>query len=462
MNKLSGWLERASEKKFLRILINPIFLFTVYRIGLDISYRFILSPIWGYAGYTYSFQFWRWIGLLFVSVLVYALVSENKRTVSTMFIELMLWMAYAPFACFYALSGKDITFFIFMSICFVVIRLTLSLFEQVKTIHIKRYFSFLMAWALHNRKILRYLCFWGTVGICLLVSALTVVALVLYVDASNWRVAFDLIRVYEIRLTADLLPLWASYIVMWQAKVINIFLACLLFRHRKYWMIVFPVIFQIVLYFCLANKFDLFLLALCLFILLSLRIKRCRSIFGATFFLGVAGVTILTFMSSSGILLYSMFDRAFFGQATLSYEYFNFFSNHTKLFFSEGRLGSLLGLEYPYPINSAKIIMAHVYGGLDGGANGFFLSSGFSDMGFAGMLIVSILLSLILVYLDKVCYKIPLWFTMTALVASITFLINAHLFTTLLTGGLLLCTLLLTLYGAYESLSQNRGSGTSE
>jgi hypothetical protein len=446
---------KISVKKAVQIIHNPVFMFAVYRIGLDVSYRLILSSF-GSEGFTYSFRFWRWIGLLFISILVYALITEKKRTVSTLFIELMLWMAYAPFACFYALSGRNVTFFLLMSICFVVIRMILSLQNRLKMFSLRRLFNPLITWVLQRREILGRLCFLTTVGICVLVSIMTIAVLVLYVDTSNWRAAFNLLRVYEIRMKQDL-PLWAAYITTWQTKVVNIFLACILFRHKKYWLIIFPVLFQVVLYFCLANKADLFALALSLFVFMSVRVKHMRSLFGGTFFLGVSGVTVLTFFSSSGLLLYSFFSRAFFVQAVLSYRYYDFFSNHFKLFFSEGRLGSLLSLKYPYPISSDKLIMANAYGSMSGGSNASFLSSGFADMGFAGMLIVSILLSLILVYLDKACKKIPLWFVMTVLAVSINTLINSSLFTTLLTHGFILCILLLTLYGAYEVLAFIQG-----
>ena len=444
---LTTQIKKLSHTKPIVLLLHPVVIFTLYRLALDLSYRYLMSPFFGSEGFTYSFHFWKWLGLLSLSILVYFAVTDRQDSPSSIFLELLMWMCYAPFACFYALSGRNITFYVYMSICFVCIKLILILpWHRVWSAFDRLIGLIIPLYRRHQDK-LKLLLFWLILGICLLLSFLTIAALVFNTKTLNFAAALSL-RIYEIRQDTSL-PLWASYLVTWQSKTVNIFMLCILFRHKRYWLMVFPILLQLAIYVSLGNRVDLFALALCLFVFFAFRAKRSRSILGGVHFIGVCGLSLFMFVSRHGVIPYSLFRRTYFTQAAISSNYYTFFSNHVKLSFSEGRLGRLIGLAYPYPTYSTKLMMANFSGSMNGGANGFFLSSGFADMGFAGMLIVCVFLSIILVIVDRICERIPLWFSMTVLAVSVFSLMNSSLFTSLGTHGMLLSILLLLLYGIY-------------
>ena len=450
--------EKFTDNRIMRIFLAPIVLFSLFRVVLDLSYRFLLSPLYGYMGFTYSFNLTRWLGILFISILTYYAVSAPNKTISSLFFELLLWFMYGPYASYYSLSGNETTFFFYLTICLVIMRLMLSLPWRLLISKVLRPFSFLKSWVHRNQVVLRRLFFWGPVLFCLAWTATSIVILIKYTDFSNWRSALDVLRVYEIR-SLQSRPSWTTYFLSTQSSIINIFMVCTLIYRKKYLPISFFIVTQLLFYFSLGNKSDLMAPIMCIFVYFVGITQKPSSLVGVVMTVGTFSVTMFAFISSYGSTLYSLFRRMFFVQAQLSYNYFSFFTTHNKLFFSEGRLGRLFHTVYPYPIRSGRLIFGNSLGSVNGSANCMFLTSGFADMGFPGMVLTTLVLCFILIVLDRTTAHQPLWFPITVLSLSFVSLINTNLFTALGTHGMLIAIVLLTSFGAYFRLMKYKEAG---
>ena len=439
----------------IRLLLTPVILFTLYRIALDATYIFVLSPIYGYMGFTFSFHLLRWAGVFMISVLTYYVSTITADKLSALFFELLLWILYAPFACFYSLSGRDTTFFYYMTLCFCGMHLILVAPWGCWLAKITDRLSSLINIVPAHRKALSKIAFWCVAGICILWTLASLYCVWVYADLSNWAAAFNVLRVYEIR-AAQNLPSWTAYLFSTQTKVINTFILCMLCHKKKYWAMILPILLQIMFYFVLANKSDLFAIVLVLFIFVIAQWRRTTACIGVALTAGTLAATIFVFLSKYGLIPYSLYRRTFFAQPLISANYFDFFSVHVPLHFSEGRMGRLLGLTYPYPLSTPKLLMGNYSGSLSGNANGSFLASGFADMGFVGMLIYCLVLCVLLLVVSQATKKLPLWFAGSVLAIYVITLQNTNLFTALGTHGMLLAIFLLMLYGFHAWLDGSK------
>ena len=142
-----------------------------------------------------------------------------------------------------------------------------------------------------------------------------------------------------------------------------------------------------------------------------------------------------------------------FEPARIQNGYFDFFSSNNKLFFSEGLIGKLFGLHYPYDNAIGFVITRHL-NGIDAvsNSNTGVIADSFSQLGVPGIVIIAILMGAIIVLIKRICIYTPSY-CITAMFFYPIFMWNDNpLLTNLLTNGLVLDIILLVLVeGALRS-----------
>jgi hypothetical protein len=260
--------------------------------------------------------------------------------------------------------------------------------------------------------------------------------------------ALNFFRVYEMRGNV-VYPFLMNYLVHWQAKVINPFLITLSYLNKKPRLLTFSMLLQILLYLITAHKS---------FILIPIAIIVVIKVLDKYDFLKVSA-----YLASLGIvgslILYKVFDlilvpfiiiyRLLFLPAQIKYYYYDFFSANPFTYFSEGAIGKILGLNFPYEMPTNNMISSIYFGMPESAANTGYLADAYANGGFVGMLIMTLLLTLVFILIDSLTVYIRKNVVVGMSIFLIMGLNDLGLLTTLLTGGMLF--LILVLYLENES-----------
>lgn len=143
--------------------------------------------------------------------------------------------------------------------------------------------------------------------------------------------------------------------------------------------------------------------------------------------------------------------RVFFVPANINYLYYEFFSQHEFVFFSNSKF-SLGLIDYPYPLQPAHLIGREYFNTDHLGANTGWLGSGYMQAGLTGLVLYGAAVGLMFRYIDACARATGERALITAAVAVPVFALvtSSDLPTALLTHGLYLNLLLIACFHAKE------------
>ena len=261
------------------------------------------------------------------------------------------------------------------------------------------------------------------------------------------RLSFDLLSVYEVRaeFVQTRVPLM-GYFVPWQATVVNIVLLCYALQRRNYWLISFACVAQLLIFGMTGHKSFLLAPALAGGVYLIWRTRNALFyIFGGAAVLVLA--SYLLFLISGNHLAPSiLIRRLFFVPAGNHLIYYDFFSQPENPFVMLSNSILAPFVRYPYDMPLTRVI-SWAYWGRDFSPNVGYLGDAFAHFGFMGMFLFSIILGLFLRVVDSVGSRLPTNLVAAVMATPAMALTNSALFTSLLTHGLILATILLWLMG---------------
>jgi len=285
--------------------------------------------------------------------------------------------------------------------------------------------------------------------ILLLVSlSLFVYAVLLKLNGIPLLKRLDFSKIYDIRGEVNYGPAVMGYFVTWLANIINCFWIALAWHKRRYFGLIAAFLLQIILYLLTVNKGFLFtpmLLVLLLYFTQKNQLLKP--------FLSILIIIVLfsIALSESKISRWpaSLFvRRTLFDPPQVSFNYYDFFSKNKLMYLSESKLGfGLVKNPYDkYNMSSANIMGMLYMDNPEQHMNTGYLGDAYMNFGILGILIFSFLLGLIFVIADWVSRKINISVAIGALMPAIHKFINGSLFSTMLTGGLLLGLFVVWLY----------------
>ncbi|WP_189472721.1 hypothetical protein [Litchfieldella qijiaojingensis] len=405
-----------------RVFFIPLCLF--FRVLLDFSYIYFVMPVFSHMGYEMNVDLFSYTmsWLLYFGFLV--LTPHHLKRISDYFLVMAALAILAPLTSYYGLTA---------SYAFPVLATELSLLA----IYLLTRPGVVKVPAL---PILREGPILGAgVSICM------VAFLVVWYWMSGAVRYFNLnvTEVYNYReASAELANVGLlSYVNSWVYQVFSLFsLAWALYkRYFGLFLIFFGV--QVFFYGVAAHKSLLFYPFIIFGIWFYFR-KTTSLIVVPLIFVSAVTLSLLSYFVLDNILVGSMFiRRVFFVPAVLTYDYFNFFDSHQFVWWSNSFLANFL--EYPYENNVSKVIGE--YNGSGSHANNGYVSSGYAHAGVLGILSYSVILGLVIRFIDVAsANKVPNWFALAITVVPLrSVLISSDLFTVMLTHGLLIAILLL-------------------
>lgn len=234
-----------------------------------------------------------------------------------------------------------------------------------------------------------------------------------------------------------------NYLIIWQGYVINTYNFVYSYINKKYFMAIFILLIQLLLYLMIPHKTFLFELII---VYISIKLFEKKQYVRLIFILLALGLTVINIITemSTNIILASLFiRRSFFLPALLNNIYFDYIKKGGELlFYSEGLIGKILNLSYPYDVSFPKYIGANYFSAPQMAANTGLFADAYVNLGSVGMFIISIILGVFFKLLDtfKNKKKIILFGMYSFIIMN---LVNGSLLTWFLTGGGILPVLLL-------------------
>jgi hypothetical protein len=260
----------------------------------------------------------------------------------------------------------------------------------------------------------------------------------------------NLLRVYDFRRAVGEVINFGllGYLNTWAFKVFNPFMIAFSMLTRKW--LAFGIFVSVqVLFFGISNhKSVLFypLLIIAVYYLFShLSYKKILSLM-------MSGLSALVVICSfvaiyfKKVVLVSLFvRRLFYVPALLNFTYYELFEKLGHVYLSNSILSRLI--KYPFQYGYTHMVSLYLYGSPEVNCNNGFLATSYMHFGFAGVVIFSITVGLLMRLVDSlVSTKLPMWFVVAAtIVPFFSLFTSADLSTALLTHGIGVSLILLWL-----------------
>ena len=408
------------NSKQLRMILFII----LYRCALDIVYCSYVSKIFGYTGFRYVFGYLRlfisWILLLFIIPAIVKLTERSRYSdVITLYLIYLAYIPYTAMAGFFPYSYH---------------------FIAANTVYWMTLLLFILHFPATQQK---YLIKTENNDLVLTIIEGVFAIVILYISwrYTGFRFTISLSDVYSFREEAknSSIPILLRYLFA-ASKAVNPVLLAYSLDRKKIGNAALIILIQILSFSFNGSKAVLFstLLAVLLFFFYSeSQLKKLPMYLTALCV--SAGLERELFNT---IFLISYFvRRVLFLPNLLNSYYYDFFTHNTPDFFRQSFL-RLLGFDSPYP--DMDHMIGDVYFNKSAmGANSGLISDAITNMGYVGIVIMPIILSLFLRFMDSLAFGIKKRIYISTAITSSFILISSFLPTALLTHGLLALGLVL-------------------
>ena len=420
-------------KKLLLLRKKNISLFCglfIFKIIIDFVYIYFVYEMYAYNNFVLDFNVKKYLYSFIWALIICLMLPKNSTKSSSIILLLHFMIIILPMFTLYAVSNYSTSYFNMVCFCFSLECILLNIMPTTKMYKLKQ------------AKNIFYI----------LIGSVTVFVYVSMIRA-NGIPSFDalnLLNVYDIRPNVKY-PFLMNYLVGWQAKAINPLMIAVSYKKKNYKLMNLFITLQLLLYLITAHKTYLFISIAIIFVMYMFKHKNIMNIIS---YAGTVGCISAYAIYKIGISLRpaSLFIRRFlFVPAQLKFFYYEFISNNEFLYFSEGIIGKIFHVEYPYNMKFVNLVGKVYFNNETNAANTGYFGSGYANMGFAGMLIYAVLFSLMLIIIDSIGKKIDKSTVTGIMLFSMLALNNADLLTTLLTGGLMFLILLLYLYAGFDN-----------
>lgn len=437
-SRITGTLQQFDDFAKRRNAVLFWCLAILYKLALDFMYIWVASPQFGYSGLIYLPTFVKYVIGLMMYFVIFAFLPKDEGSTGSVLLHIQFLYTVAPMLTFYSFANGSNKYMLMVFICVMLESVIVRLGKKKRT-------------PIYITGIKNYL----TVGIWILLLV-TVSIPILYNGFAGSK-AFDFEYVYKMRAEATYPPGF-GYLFFWMGKAIIPFFTVYFLDKKRYIAGIAAIFLQILLYMECGNKYLLFILVPVIFIYYCAKTHHLIKLA----YLGLSVLFLLMipayiFDSASGDSIgvrtsFYISVRAIFHPADNKFAMFEFFSQFPKMYFSQGLIGKIFGLTNLYNGSEGQIIFAYNGGDFkSANLNTGYLGESYAQMGFVGMLLMSVLFAFVLRAIE--CYNSKRNFCVLTAVFAM-FIINLNdisLLTTLLSSGMAIVLLLIAAYFTKET-----------
>ena len=415
---------------FLKILEKKyIFIFSgiIFKFILEYTYIYFVNPIYAHAGFNLDISFIKYlegwlIYLLFLSFTPHMIQKTSDFVINTLFFSFL-----APLLVFYSLSNAVKTHLYVILIGVLIIYLLRNgkkfKFFTLKHGHV---YAFLL---------------------CILGIAFVSSWLVFSGGLNFFNLDFTKVYAFRSDVGAVINVGLMGYLNSWTFKVFGPFLLIFFLHSRLYFFASLVFLIHIFWFGISSQKSVIFYPFVILFVYVWFKKNKGSSIIPIAYTLVIL-ISYIYFLIFDNILPGSLFiRRVFFVPSFLTFTYYEFFSNEGYIFWSDSITSKFI--EYPYNLGTAKLIGEYI--GTNSNANNSFLSTGYMHAGIAGVILYSIIFTLIIRLYDSINYgPKSIWVSIAIIIIPIRSMItDSDLPTALITKGIVVSLVLLFLSKNY-------------
>lgn len=413
------------------------YLWTIlYRIIFEVVYIVYVSPIYSHMGAKYEPNMYYFFISYIIFFILIVIAPKNQDRPSNQLAQLLFLTTMVPLLSVFWLTGQSYKYTLFVFLCFIILFILLRIPRIIKIPLLKKETNF-------TPKI---------INVAFFTSIVLLGLFILKFGGIDSR-AFSFETVYDLRSEAVYSGIWV-YLVNWLGKLFIPLCMVIFFLDKKRILFILSCLMQFILYLSTGHK--TFILSILLLSGLTYILSRgkWKSGLPKVYTIMIMGAAILYKLTDKLMIIAIVPLRQLIIPALISFAHYDFFSVNQKLYFSEGLIGRLFGIESPYQIPSKYLVSLST---LEGSANTGFLADAYDNGGLMVMLLFTLIFAMILLFVDSISMDSKNKLKYTALmIYPIIILNDMALLTTILTSGLGLL-LVFTYILASEEKNLSRG-----
>ncbi len=268
--------------------------------------------------------------------------------------------------------------------------------------------------------------------------------------------AFSFSTIYDLRSEGTDSGVLEAYLLNWCTKSLFPMLCIFFLYNEKYIRVIMCMVAQGFMYLCYGYKAYILSAVLTVTIYyvgryacLHKKESNIRNLF--IFIIGLLPCCLSRLSGFIGKMAFGINNvyamRMLFEPARIGNGYFEFFSQNEKLHFSEGIIGKLLGLHYPYSEAIGFVVTRYMNGAnAVSNSNTGIIADSYAELGLIGIFIIAILVGVIVLFIKRICRSLPSYFVMAAFFYPVIMLNDNPLLTNLLTDGWALDIIMIILF----------------
>jgi len=420
-----------------------VVLLLAFRMALDVGYVFYVYPKFSYAGFTMgdmTGNMWLKVALSYLLMVIYMwlMIKESRRIAYLIFFLLSIFIVF-PMLSLWALSSRSTTMLIMTMAGMALFYISSRVMPGFSIPLVKG----------------------GMAPIFMLASLLTLALFYPLVMHGTFNVNFDLLRVYDYRASVhESIGRVGGYALSWLGKIIVPALTAFFYYKKNYLLVLVFFILQLFLFAVTTHK-EFIIYPFVVILVMRLYNNRRDVICSLleVLLLSLVAIEIAGMIDDAArVYVAAVISRIYHVIALNFYEYYDYFQNHPFVFWSNSMLGWLMPYPFDYPV--PVLIGSGRYGeGTDAFANAGFIASAYMHAGFAGIMLYSVLLGILVKITESLTSgRVP--YDFGAAVSTIAYLqlVNTDLTTALLTHGIAMSMLVLFLLGHHRIWKQGKNN----
>lgn len=403
-----------------------VFIFSsiIFKIILEYTYINFVNQIFEYRGFNLNISALKYLESWLIFFLFLSFTTHKLEHTSDFIINTLFFLFLSPLLVFYSLSNAMREYFYIVLLGISII----YLFRNGKKIKLP---------VIKQGKFLS-----------LLICIVGVVLVSLWMIFSGGLNYFNLdqTKIYELRRSVNSVINVGlmSYLNSWAYTVFGPFLLAIFLNNRMYFFTILIFLIYLFWFGVSSHKAVILYPFVVLFVYLWFKNNKGLSVIPISLTL-VIFFSYMSYFIFDEYLYSSLFiRRVFFTPSYLTFVYYEFFSNEGFIFWSNSITSKFI--DYPFNLSPANLIGDYLETGSH--SNSSFLSTGYMHAGIIGIILYSIIFSLILRLFDGIgnIYG-SVWFPVASIIIPIrSVILSADLPTGLLTHGVLLTIIILGLY----------------
>lgn len=416
MNNINKLWNFAHKNKAILLII-------FYKLILDLIYVYAVNPLYFDTYLLVDFNALKYILSWMYLVLLAAIIPKRKERVSDLIIQLHTIIMVIPMLTMYGLVNQSSLFMLMVMVCFV--------FEVLV---LKYYRTLLKIPKMKNGKIV----FQVIIVICTVYTyAMLIAANGIHIDALDFNAG------YAIREKLVYPNVLVGYLSSWQFRIMNPYMVISSYMTNKKAPMVIFTLLQVLLYFIIPFKEILFSIILIGGVIILLKRFDFLKHSIIAIILAMMGTAGFYFAKISNVPLSVIPTRLLVEPAIIKFQHFEVFSKfEEKLLYSEGMIGKILGIKFPFDRQTGYIVRSYFAESVSNSNTGY-IAYAYDNLGFLGMVIITLVFVALLIIIDSLAQNLNKNYVFALLVYQIFLLNDGDLLTQLLTGGLFITILIL-------------------